>query len=514
MGSVMLRHRVSGVLLHPTSLPGPYGIGDLGDEALRFVEWLERGRQSLWQILPLGPTGYGDSPYAARSSFAGNPLLISLDRLAEAGDLTRDELIPPPSLGSGRIRFGEVISWKLPLLRRAAERFLDRNSSDERERFEAFRQAEAWWLDDFALYTAIGRHYTELSPPVYGAWNEVWERDLALRRPEALAAWRSRLDRPVRIEQVLQFRFFEQWRAVREHANRRGIRIIGDVPIFVALDSADVWVAPHLFRLDERLQPTHVAGVPPDAFSDDGQRWGNPLYDWDRMRADGFRWWLDRIAGARAQADLIRIDHFRGFAANWSIPADQPTAQKGEWTPAPGQELFDAMRRRFGELPFLAEDLGLITPDVEQLRVDNGFPGMKVLQFAFGQLDREGNAYLPHHHVPEAVVYTGTHDNDTTAGWYASISERERRNVADYLGHEPREVSWEFIRLAMASVARMAVVPMQDVLALGGEARMNRPSTDQGNWDWRVARDYADNDSAERLAELVRIFGRDEGRGG
>lgn len=509
----MLQHRVSGVLLHPTSLPGPYGIGDLGSEAFRFVDWLVSARQSLWQVLPLGPTGYGDSPYAARSSYAGNPLLISLDRLVEAGDLTADEARPNVELSEDRVWFGNLIQWKMPLLRYAAGKFLDRASVEQRNRFDQFCHEERSWLDDYALYTALKRHFESQPDRAGGSmWNVGWDQEIARHEPAAISVWRQKLWRDVQIEQVLQFRFFEQWRALRSYANERGVKIIGDVPIFVALDSADVWAEPEMFRLDSSLQPTHVAGVPPDYFSETGQRWGNPLYAWDRMQQDGFRWWLRRMAGTRSLVDIVRVDHFRGFEANWSIPADQPNAILGEWTPAPGAELFTAMRREFGELPILAEDLGLITQEVEDLRDANGFPGMRVLQFAFGALDGEANSFLPCQHVPNCVVYTGTHDNDTIRGWWETREAQERRNILDYIGHEPQDMAWEFVRMAMASVGKIAIVPLQDVLGLGGEARMNRPSVESGNWDWRVTGGYDHHDSAARMADLVRVYIRDEER--
>ncbi|MCA9104418.1 MAG: 4-alpha-glucanotransferase [Planctomycetales bacterium] len=509
----ILPYRASGVLLHPTSLPGRHGIGDLGQAAFEFVDWLRQAHQSLWQVLPLGPTGYGDSPYSSLSSFAGNPLLISLDRLVEAGDLSSEDSQTAQLESHDRVAFGEVIARKSPLLVKAARHFLGTASHERRADFESFCDSNASWLDDYALYMAVKEHYDAHPDPSRGwGWNARWDKDIASRDPVAVAQWHSQAGEAIAVQKVLQFYFFSQWSELKRYANSQGIEIIGDVPIFVALDSADVWSAPDMFQLDDNLQPTHVAGVPPDYFSATGQRWGNPLYDWDRMKLDGFSWWLSRFERTRALVDYVRVDHFRGFAANWSIPADQPTAIHGQWTPAPGRELFSAMRDKFGELPILAEDLGLITEDVEALRDEYGFPGMRVLQFGFGELGAGANTFLPYAHVPNCVVYTGTHDNDTVRGWYESLGEQERGNVATYLGFEPENISWTMIRLALSSVGKFAILPMQDLLDLGSEGRMNRPSIEMGNWSWRMSGEYQQHGIDGRLAELVRIYGRDERR--
>lgn len=508
-----LPFRASGVLLHPTSLPSPHGIGDLGQSAFDFVDWLRRAHQSLWQVLPLGPTGYGDSPYSSLSSFAGNPLLISLDKLVEAGDISASEAETARIESHDRVAYGEVYARKLPLLRIAASRFLERASADRRHDFELFCESNASWLDDYAIYMTVKAHYDADPDHSRGwLWNTRWDRDIAAHESGAISRWKNQFYSAVQEQQALQYFFFSQWSELKRYANSQQIEIIGDVPIFVALDSADVWASPDMFRLDENLQPTHVAGVPPDYFSETGQRWGNPLYDWDRMRDDGFSWWLSRFERTRALVDYVRVDHFRGFAANWSIPASEPTAIKGEWTPAPGRELFETMREKFGALPILAEDLGLITADVDALRDDNGFPGMKVLQFGFGDLGAKANGFLPHAHVPNCVVYTGTHDNDTIRGWYESLGESEKRNVITYLGYEPANISWTMIRMAMSSVGKFTILPMQDLLDLGTEGRMNRPSYEFGNWSWRTRQDYLQRGLDERLADLVRVYGRDERR--
>ena len=504
----MLAHRASGILLHPTSLPSHTGIGELGVEALRFVDFLEQAGQAYWQILPLGPTGFGDSPYSSFSSFAGNPLLISLQALNDEGLLSQSEILPPFSVATDRVDYGAVVHWKLPLLAQAATRFLASAPQARHQAFRQFCEAESDWLEDYAAFMAIKRVFEHQG--AHGDWTTAWDRDIAQRTPAALAHWTERCAPQIAAEKVLQFFFFEQWHEVKRYANERSIAIIGDVPIFVALDSADVWASPKSFQLDSSGRPTHVAGVPPDYFSPTGQRWGNPLYDWNQMRSDGYRWWIRRIAGTRRMVDVIRIDHFRGFESNWSIPADQPTAVFGQWVPGPGLELFDTLRRELGELPIIAEDLGLITPEVEALRDAAHFPGMKVLQFAFHRTPGTSNAFLPHQHVPHGVVYTGTHDNDTTRGWFETLGPSERKAVLDYLGHKPDDIAWAFNRLAMASVARLAILPMQDILSLGSDARMNRPASDRGNWDWRMRRAVTTRDLASRLRDLVTLYDRDE----
>jgi 4-alpha-glucanotransferase len=502
--------RASGILLHPTSLPGPHGIGDLGEAALRFLDFLAEARQTLWQVLPLGPTGYGDSPYACFSSFAGNPLLVSLDALARRGLLSPAELQPPAPFTESRVDYGRVMQWKLPLLRAAARRFLSAGGSPE---LAAFRAEESWWLADWSLFRALKDHRDAAAREegrAAGGWNRSWGAGEALRDPAVLAAWRDRLSGEVAVNEALQFHFFSQWGEVRAAAAERGVRIIGDLPIFVAEDSADVWANRENFLLDGAGRPTAVSGVPPDYFSATGQLWGNPLYDWDALASRGFRFWVDRLRAARRLFDFIRVDHFRGFHAAWSVPAGKPTAEEGRWAESPGEALFAAVEREMGRLPIIAEDLGVITAAVTALREKLGFPGMRILQFAFDSAEAGGlgpeNRFLPHNHAADSVVYTGTHDNDTTAGWYAGRTPEERAYIDRYAPGEP-DVSRRFIRMALASVCRFAVVPLQDVLGLGSEARMNTPGTASGNWAWRFTGALG-SQTAAWLRGLSELYGR------
>lgn len=484
--------RSAGILLHPTSLPSRGGIGDLGPEAYAFADFLARARQRLWQILPLSPPGLDNSPYSAISAFAGNPLLISLERLVKHGWISPGLVPLQPATGE-RIDFEAVRDRKLPLLRHAAQSFLEKNDGDRR-RFEAFKQASAWWLEDFVLFAVMRQMHGGTE------WSS-WPRELACREPEGLLRFGLEHQRELEVERALQFAFFEQWRALHGYCARRGIRIVGDVAIFVNYDSADVWRNPDLFYLDENLQPTVVAGVPPDRFSATGQRWGNPLYRWDACRAQGYGWWVQRMSWALQSCDVLRLDHFRGFESYWEIPASEPTAVHGCWRKGPGDDLFRTLRERLGELPFIAEDLGMITPEVHALRERLQIPGMKVLQFAFG--DPGAHIYLPHNYVPNCVVYTGTHDNDTTLGWWQSgAAQEEKRSAAAYMGAAEDGIHWAFIRAAYASVARLAIVPLQDVLGLGSEARMNTPSRNDGNWGWRFNPDELTAGLAEKLALL------------
>ncbi|OGO49674.1 MAG: 4-alpha-glucanotransferase [Chloroflexi bacterium RBG_16_64_43] len=491
--------RRAGILLHPSSLPGPFGIGDLGPAAEAWVSWLAEARQTLWQVLPLGPTGYGDSPYQALSAFAGNPLLISPDRLVEAGLLTRAELDPMPVVSSQRVQFGQVIDYKRGVLRRAFERYRSLGRSPWRARAEAFLENERHWLDDFAMFAALKADFGGRP------WNE-WPRDLARRVPQSLADARQRLadeiDRVI-FEQVL---FRSQWDQLRARVRESGIQVIGDVPLYLAYDSAEVWANPELFRLDSRGAPTHVAGVPPDYFSPTGQRWGNPLYRWARHRADGFAWWQRRGQSAMGLSDWVRIDHFRGLAAYWEVPASSPTAEKGRWVRAPGAALLTALAQHAPRLPLIAEDLGVLTEDVVELRTRFGLPGLRVLQFAFDGDSR--NPFLPHNYETATVVFTGTHDNDTARGWYESADESVRDCARRYLGRDGSDMSWDLMRLAWNSVACMALAPLQDVLALGSEARMNFPGRAAGNWDWRFAEGDLTPDLAKRLGELTTLAGR------
>jgi 4-alpha-glucanotransferase len=492
--------RLAGILLHPTSLPSCNGIGDFGPEAYKFVDFLFEAKLGLWQILPLSPPGLGNSPYSSISAFAGNPLLISLDRLADRGWIARDRLKPSAaSSGGSRINFDQIKATKLPLLQEAAQNFLERSNGD-RQRFESFKRENSWWLEDFVLFDVM-RHVHQ------GASWSTWPRELAGREPEALHKFGVQHHRELEVERAIQFAFFEQWRALRRYAAERRIKVVGDVAIFVSYDSADVWRHPDLFHLDGEFQPTVVAGVPPDAFSATGQRWGNPLYRWDVCKARGYDWWVQRMSWAVTICDIVRLDHFRGFESYWEIPASEPTAVKGRWATGPKDDLFHVLRSRLGDLPFIAEDLGMITPAVHALRERLGIPGMKVLQFGFG--DPEAHIYLPHNFEPNCVVYTGTHDNDTTAGWWASgATPEEKRHAANYIGDVPDGVHWAFIRAAFTSVAKMAIVPLQDVLGLGSESRMNTPSHVDGNWGWQFESGALKKDVAEKLASLSTVCDR------
>lgn len=508
--------RSSGILLHPTSFPGPHGIGDLGEAAFRFVDFLVEAKQSLWQVLPLGPTGYGDSPYASFSTFAGNPLLINLDQLVEAGDLTPADVADVPAFPIDKVDFGWVIVWKASLLEKAARNFLASAGAERKADFEAFCTEQAGWLDDFALFMAVKDYFDQKAQAedVFGAmWSNYWDKDIALRKPAALKKWRKEKAETIALKKVLQYFFFRQWGAVRRYANERGIKIIGDIPIFVAPDSVDVWANRELFFLDKEGQPTVVAGVPPDYFSPTGQLWGNPLYNWKALAAQGYRWWIERIRATLQLVDIIRVDHFRGFEAYWEVPAEEETAINGRWIKAPGMELFETVERQLGELPILAEDLGVITPEVEALRDHFKFPGMKILQFAFDSKEAGGldatNKFLPHNHGRNAVVYTGTHDNDTTRSWYRERTLEEKDLVRRYLARNDNDIVWDFIRLAMSSVARFAIVPFQDVLNLDKDARMNTPSVLGGNWAWRYRAEALNPWAWSRLRELVDLYGRD-----
>ncbi|MDR2897220.1 MAG: 4-alpha-glucanotransferase [Spirochaetaceae bacterium] len=514
--------RKSGILLHPTSLPGTPGIGTIGKEAYRFVDWLSSAKQSLWQILPLGPTGYGDSPYASFSTFAGNPLIVDIDMLVESGYLSGEQALPPEFIrNEGYVDFGAVVFWKIPLLKLAASQFLDSAKKEDRTRYEAFKNDNAGWLDNYSIFMSIKEYYDEEArkADVQGAmWNNYWPRELAIRDPKAVSDWHSLHVREAEVHKVIQFFFFTQWRALKKYANEQGVSIIGDIPIFVAPDSADVWANQRLFQLDENGAPEVVAGVPPDYFSATGQLWGNPLYDWDEMQKDKYRWWIDRIKGTLGMVDYIRIDHFRGFEAYWAIPFGEETAINGEWIPGPGSALFEAIREELGQGFILAEDLGLITEGVRKLRDDFGLPGMKVLQFAFdvNEAGKDGfvNAFLPHMYDRNCVVYTGTHDNETMQGWIDAASPEEKELVTRYLGGNVSEtlLTHELIRLAMASVADYAVFPLQDIFAVGSEGRMNAPSTTGGiNWQWRMSEKHFDEKAAQGLKEMSRLYARNMG---
>ena len=486
--------------MHPTSLPSRGGIGDLGPAAYEFVNWLATAKQTLWQILPFGPAGYGNSPYSCTSAFAGNVLMISLERLAERGYLDRKRIVDIPE-GDAGVDFEKVRAVKLPLLREAARNFLQGKHPDARARFDAFCSANEWWLEDYALFSVLREHFGD------NAWSS-WPEEIVRRAPEALAQLRADLKDQLALERFLQFAFFEQWSGLRAYCADRGIRIVGDVAIFVSYDSADVWTHPDIFRLHEDLSPEFVAGVPPDAFSKTGQRWGNPLYNWDALKSRGYDWWVQRMRWAVETCDIVRLDHFRGYEACWEIAAEEPTAENGHWTAGPNADLFKVLRKELGKLPFIAEDLGYITPEVRELRRKLDVPGMKVMQFGFG--DRGAHIYLPHMFTPDSVVYTGTHDNNTTVGWWETdATENERRSALEYFGEVNDGIQWAFIRAAFASVATLAVVPVQDVLGLDGEARMNIPSKPGGNWSWRLSEGALTPQLANKLAALTELTDRD-----
>ncbi len=490
--------RAAGVLLHPTSLPGRYGIGDLGDELLAFLDWAQSAGIRLWQVLPLNPPGYGNSPYGCHSSYAGNPLLISPQRLLQDGLLPEHALDNVPNFADDSVDFDYVAPFKMELLRTSWRHFNEHARDDRRGAFERFEEDNAW-LADWSLYAALKERYTGAK------WPE-WPHGLVIREPAAIATATRELDDEIQFQKYVQFLFFRQWAAVREAVFAHGIRIIGDVPIYVASDSADVWANRELFQLDEKGEPIVVAGVPPDYFSATGQRWGNPLYRWDLLRETKYRWWVSRFRAALRFADIVRVDHFRGFAAYWEIPAHEPTAIHGRWMPGPGRALFDAIREALGDLPMVAEDLGFITPEVHALRKALGVPGMRILQFAFAQVN---SPHLPHSYEPMTVVYTGTHDNDTARGWFTHAPPEERHLAEMYLGIDGQgPIEWALIRAAFTSVAQIAIVPVQDILGLGSEARMNRPGDGTANWSWRYRPGALTHEHATRLRRLAEITGR------
>lgn len=491
--------RAAGILLHPTSLPSRGGVGDFGPAAYQFADFLASSRQGVWQVLPLGPLGYGNSPYSATSAFAGSPLLISLERLADHGWIEHAKLDRLNS-EQGPVEYDQVFAHKMPLLFEAGRKFITTASGNARERFDRFRVDNAWWLDDFVLFDALRAQHK------LGCWNQ-WPRDLARRDPAALERNRKELAVDLEIRRALQFAFYEQWQALRCYCSERSIRIVGDVAIFVNHDSADVWTHPDLFRLDANFAPEVVAGVPPDFFSKTGQRWGSPLYRWDVLKARGYAWWIERLRWATRNCDYIRLDHFRGFDQFWEIPASDPTAVSGRWVDGPKDDLFQKLRESLGGLPFFAEDLGYITPEVHALRERLKIPGMAVLQFGFG--DEGAHIYLPHRCDAEKVIYTGTHDNDTTVGWWNSgAAAHEKRNALAYVGRSDDGIHWAFIRAAQSSGASLSITPVQDVLGLGSEARMNTPSLYGGNWRWRFAPGQLSVELSEKLAQLAEVTDR------
>lgn len=495
----MIFERSSGVVLHPTSLPGPQGIGTLGAAAYRFIDFLADAGQRLWQMCPLGPTGFGNSPYQCFSAFAGNPLLIDVERLIELGWLERDEVQLAPAVDLCRVDYPEVIARVWPLLDCARQRFETCATSEQRAAFAEFCREQALWLDEYALFMAIKATFDQR------AWQE-WDAPLRLREPAALEQARQQLADGIMLHRFTQYLFYEQWAALKRYAHGRGVKVIGDIPIFGAYDSADVWAHRELFLLDQRGLPTVVAGVPPDYFSATGQLWGNPIYDWDVHQRQGFSWWVDVVRAKLAFYDFFRVDHFRGFCAYWAVPYGETTAINGSWQPTPGKQLFEALEQALGRLPIIAEDLGVITRDVEELRDHFGFPGMKILQFAFDSA--EDHEFRPHTYPFHCVVYTGTHDNDTVLGWHAKAKPHDRAYAEEYLAHSGDSIVQTFLRSAWASTATMALAPLQDLLELGSEARMNTPGTLGGNWEWRFTDDALTPELAQRLRRLSEVYVR------
>ncbi len=491
--------RSSGILLHPTSLPGPYGIGDIGPKAHRWIEFLSGGGCGLWQVLPIGPTGYGDSPYQCFSSFAGNPLLISPDVLLKDDLLHPDDLYDRPCFPDERVDFGEVIPWKAGVLDRSFIRYQHTHSTPLAEEMEEFQANHSAWLPDFALFMALKEVHG-------GAPWPTWEKPLRDRQLEALAAARKQYEIAIQRQIYRQFLFFRQWSRLREHAHEKNIQIIGDIPIFVAHDSADVWANPALFYMEKDGMPTFVAGVPPDYFSPTGQLWGNPLYRWEVHAANGYDWWLTRIKATLDMVDIVRIDHFRGFSGYWEIPGKAKTAEKGRWVPGPGKDFFYKIRQSLGDLPIIAEDLGVITPDVVDLRDSFDLPGMRIFQFAFG--NDPNDPFLPHNYIQNCVVYTGTHDNDTIRGWYERVPEKEKALYRQYLDRDGNNVSWDMIRGVWSSVAVFGLAPMQDFLSHGNEARMNYPGNPSGNWMWRMLTKDQSPELQAKIKEINYLYSR------
>jgi 4-alpha-glucanotransferase len=494
-------YRASGVLLHVTSLPSPYGIGDVGPTAAAWIDRLQEAGQSWWQSLPLGPTGYGNSPYQSLSSFAGNGLLISPEALIEEGLLKECTPAPRP-FPEEVVDYDAVISFKTGLLRRVAAHFDARAGGELKGAFEQFRSEQAHWLDDYSLFRALKAAHN-------GASYLNWPSELVERHPTALAQAERDLASETNQVRLAQFLLFRQGEKLKQHAHAKGVRLIGDLPFFVSPDSSDVWAQPELFQLDQQRRPQFVGGVPPDYFSADGQLWGNPVYDWEALRQSGYRWWIDRVRALLAHVDLVRLDHFRGFAAAWHIPAGAPTARSGQWVAGPGAELFSAVLRELGALPFIAEDLGTITPHVAALRDQFQIPGTRVLQFAFD--GDPSNPHLPRNYSPNSVVYTGTHDNNTTRGWFEELPDAQRQNLWQYLrrpGGESSEAAASLMRLAWSSIAALALAPLQDVLNLGTEARMNVPGRAEGNWRWRLAPNTQCSRAFELLSDLTKTSNR------
>ncbi|MEG4321881.1 MULTISPECIES: 4-alpha-glucanotransferase [unclassified Microcoleus] len=497
----MLFPRASGILLHPTSFPSRFGVGDMGIEAYRFIDFLVESDQQYWQILPLGPTGYGNSPYSCYSAMAGNPLLLSPEMLRDEQLLSDEDLAHGPEFPLDTVEFDRAIAHKIPLLKKACENFKAKASPVQQREFSAFCESKATWLEDYALFMALKDSFNGTS------WH-TWEPEIAQRQPEALDKWRQQLNTEIYYYKYVQFEFFRQWTELKRYANLRDIKIVGDIPIYVAHDSADVWSHPDLFCLDEASgEPALMAGVPPDYFSATGQLWGNPVYNWEALEATNFQWWVQRFEAIFAYVDVTRIDHFRGFDAYWAVKRGQETAMEGEWINAPGTALFEVINEKFGNLPIIAEDLGVITPEVEALRDRFEFPGMKILQFAFGA--GPGDPFLPFNYDRNCVVYTGTHDNDTTVGWFNQLQNYERDEVLRYLGCiDPQGIHWSLIRMGWFSIANLAIVPFQDLLGLDTDARMNFPGKAEGNWGWRYRGEALNWEVRDRLKTMTYICGR------
>lgn len=498
----MFDRRASGILLHPTSLPSKYGIGDLGKEAYNFIDFLSASSQQVWQILPIGPTGFGNSPYLAYSALAGNHLLISLEKLVENGLLSQADLDSLPEYPLDRVDFDLVIQTKRPLLEKASQNFKAKASKEREQEFAKFCTTHTYWLEDYALFMAIKEHLNDAS------WH-TWDEDIARRKPEAIQKWSDLLGDRIYFYKFTQFEFFTQWKSLKKYANNLGIKIFGDIPIYVAHDSVDVWANREIFQLDPKTnEAASMAGVPPDYFSATGQLWGNPVYNWKKLQETNFQWWVQRIEGMLDYVDIMRIDHFRAFEAYWAVPQGETTAMKGKWVEAPGEAFFKVLKEDLGELPIVAEDLGVITPEVEALRDKFAFPGMKILQFAFDS-DR-ANPFLPFNfNNRNCVVYTGTHDNNTTIGWFESRSPEDNQRVIDYLGCIcPEGIHWSLIRLAMGSVANLSIFPIQDVFGLGANAKMNLPGTVEDNWSWRYRSEALCQEFIDRLNHLTYLYGR------
>jgi len=495
----MLTNRSSGILLHPTSLPGPFGSGDFGSASFQFVDWLYEAGQTLWQMLPLSEVGSGNSPYMSSSAFAGSLLLVDLEELAKHGWLTADELLPLPEFQAERVDYGLVKPYRVERLHLASQRFFAKGDKKSRAAYAEFCKQEASWLNDYALFMTIGEHEQ---------WKEwiAWPQPLVSRDTRSLAAFEKANSEEISFWKFCQWSFSRQWFALKKYANERGVRIVGDVPIFVAYQSADVWAHQDLFELDDDGRPTVVAGVPPDYFSETGQLWGNPLYRWDVHEQSGYAWWIERMKHALCFFDLVRVDHFRGFANYWAVPATAKTAIEGQWMPGPGEKLFAAFQQAIGHLPIIAEDLGLITPDVIELRDRFDLPGMRILQFAFGEDER--NYFLPHHYISNCVAYTGTHYNDTSVGWWSTASEHEKGFAHRYLSFDGNEINWQMISVLSASAANTVIYPLQDVIGLNSEHRMNMPGTSEGNWAWRFTWNQLQPWHANRLAELSLLHSR------